>query len=232
MTRHLLDTQSFPFLFSKDQIARIQAILRKWGHENFMHFPWRNNSDPWQGLVVELLLQRTRAQAVVGVYAALIENYPTPDDMVHAPLDDVRELIYPLGLPYRANLLQQLAVAVVKLGQIPANLEELQKLPGVGAYVASAWLSFHANKRAVIIDANVVRWLCRMIDVSFDGETRRKKWFRALADSMTPTRSHRAYNYAVLDFAMQVCKPSTPECWDCPLARKYCQYSSKRSLFS
>lgn len=114
-------------------------------------------------------------------------------------------------------------------GRIPRTVEELMCLSGVGTYVASAWLSFHGGRRSTIIDANVVRWLCRLLDQPMDGETRRKKWLIELADSFTPTLGYKEYNYAVLDFTMQICT-TRPLCTQCPIGAKYCKFGWKQLL--
>lgn len=73
----------------------------------------------------------------------------------------------------------------------------------------------------MIIDANVVRWLCRIVGAKRDGETRRKKWLFDLADRITPNRNWKEYNYSVLDFTMQICV-AQPKCDNCPIGPKYC----------
>ena len=107
-------------------------------------------------------------------------------------------------------------------GSIPQTKSELMELPGVGEYVASSFLSFHAGQRSVIIDANVVRLITRMTGDEYDGETRRQRWLIDLADRLTPSRVYKDYNYGVLDLAMQVCK-SNPSCNVCPVS-KHCHY--------
>jgi A/G-specific adenine glycosylase len=106
--------------------------------------------------------------------------------------------------------------------RIPTDPAELVKLPGVGNYVAAAWLSFHNNTCAVLIDANIVLWLCRLILYPMDGETRRKAWLREMADDFTPEEDWKQYNYAVLDFTMEICG-RVPQCEVCPVGpTNYC----------
>lgn len=100
--------------------------------------------------------------------------------------------------------------------QVPDSYEELLKLPGIGPYAASAYLSLHRNQRAVLIDANIVRWLCRLLGRAMDGETRREAWVSHLASRLTPPIGFRDYNYAALDFTMKVCA-QTAHCEICPL---------------
>ncbi|MBQ2644295.1 hypothetical protein IJG14_01815 [bacterium] len=102
---------------------------------------------------------------------------------------------------------------------VPESKEELIKLPGVGEYVASAYLSLHQNKRAVIIDSNVVRLYGRFFGFETDGETRRKKWFIDLANKLTPKRNFYLYNYSLLDFPRNICTQK-PNCTKCILKLK------------
>ena len=205
----------------------ITKTLLGWGNKNFKNFPWRNTRNKWHALIAELLLQRTRVKSVVPVYEKLIKKYPKPADIANAPLEEIEEIVYSLGLPARANTLKRLAADVMHFdGQIPSDIDKIKKFPGIGSYIAAAWLSFHAGKKAVIIDANVVRWICRLVDRHCDGETRRKKWLIHLATSLTPSRKVKAYNYAVLDFTMEICAKK-PLCKYCPIGAKLCAYGQK-----
>jgi A/G-specific adenine glycosylase len=160
--------------------------------------------------------------SVVGVYHQFISRYPDPHQLAEASIKEIEVLIYPLGLRWRAPLIKKLGEELAKRdGIVPDSLEELLDLPGVGQYAAAAYLGFHGGKRAVIIDANVVRWLCRLVDKPYDGETRRKKWLIQLADAVTPTRRWAQFNYAVLDFTMQICAKA-PKCVVCPIGPAQC----------
>jgi len=151
-------------------------------------------------------------------------RYQRPSDLGKANISDIKALIGPLGLPQRAVLLQRLGIELSKTRGIPPdNLGDLLKLPAIGPYAAAAYLSLHREQRATIIDANVVRWICRLVDHHYDGETRRKKWFISLATRLTPQKNVRAYNYALLDFTIDVCSPR-PKCEQCPIGPAHCKY--------
>lgn len=172
----------------------------------------------WQALVAEVLLHRTRAAQVVPVFERLRRKYRSASAFGRATASEIEELARPLGLRWRGRLLRQLASDLGELrGRLPLELDDLQRLPGVGPYGAAATLSLHANRRAVIVDANVVRVLCRLVGMSWDAETRRKAWIWVLADRLTPEHDFRAYNYALLDLAMTICRPGKPRCSSCPL---------------
>ncbi len=212
---------------SDEAIDAIQSILLAWGAAHFKPFPWRTPAEPWHGLIAEILLQRTRAPNVIPVYAAFLQTFPTPGHLAVATVEAIEGVIYPLGLRWRAPLLQQLGAALVALdGAIPTELEALLALPGVGPYAAAAWLSFHGGGSSVLIDANIVRWLGRLVDMPVDGETRRKQWLIDLATRLTPPEDNRAYNYAALDFTMEICA-KVPACARCPIGAAWCAYGRR-----
>ncbi len=205
-------------------IEQIQTILLDWGKLHFQEFPWRNPAQQWHGLIAELLLQRTRAKNVIPVYLDFIRQFPEPALLTLATVEAIEKVIYPLGLRWRAPLLKALGEALVKNGnKVPENKTDLLNLPGVGPYAAAAYLSFHEEKRCSIIDANIVRLVGRLTGCPIDAETRRKKWLIEYIEALTPHHSVRNFNYALLDFTMEICSLS-PKCDLCPLGAKYCTF--------
>ena len=205
-------------------IAAIRRRVREWGRENYRPFAWREPKHSWHALIAEVLLQRTRAGNVAPVHEKFIARFPESQDLKTATLEEIEILIYPLGLRWRAPLLKQLFdYLAMNDGKVPATREELLQLPAVGPYVAAAMLSLHCGQRDVLIDANIVRWLCRLVGRPMDGETRRKQWLIELAEDVTPHRKVREFNYAALDFTMQICA-KVPKCSQCPLGPKLCVY--------
>lgn len=214
-------------LLAPAAITAIRRRVRKWGRENYRPFPWREPKRLWHALIAEVLLQRTRARNVVPVYEAFIARFPEAQDLKSATLEEIETLIYPLGLHWRAPLLKQLCDYLANTdGKVPTTREELLQLPAVGPYVAAAMLSFHCGRRGVLIDANIVRWLCRLVGRSMDEETRRKRWLIELADAITPRRKVHEFNYAALDFTMEICA-KVPKCEQCPIGSKLCLHGRK-----
>jgi A/G-specific adenine glycosylase len=198
--------------------------LLRWGRANYKQYPWRSESDPWLSFLAEFLLQRTRASQVEPVFTNIRERIPTARSLAVGGLPEVNRLTSKLGLHWRGPLLLRVAEEVAERGGAPPEtMADLRVLPGVGMYTAAAWLSLHRGKRAVIIDANVARWLSRVTGLPYNRDPRHVRWVQELADRLTPRRAFRDYNYAVLDFTMSVCTPRNPRCAVCPVLSD-CQY--------
>jgi A/G-specific adenine glycosylase len=175
-------------------------------------------------MVAELLLQRTRASQVEPVFNLFRERYPTAEALVQAGPAAATAMTQRLGLHLRGRMLYALALFLVEHGGLPPeDLASLRRVPGVGIYTAAAWLSLHRGKRAVIVDSNVARWLARLTGRSYPRDPRHVRWIRELAEQLTPKRAFRDYNYAILDFTMQICTSRAPRCTECPL-RMDCAY--------
>lgn len=212
------------FTFKDEIISSLQKNLINWGKKNYQNYLWRKPKRKWHALVAEIFLQRTKVKNVMPVYSEFIRTYSSISKLSKAPITEIEKMLLPLGLKWRAKYLKELIVELEKRkGKIPKDYQKLVKLPGVGHYVASAWLSFHAKKRAIIIDANIVRWLCRLFGVEMDGETRRKEWVKKNMELITPLNNFKEFNYAILDFTMTVCKKK-PNCFDCPITPTLCLF--------
>lgn len=211
-------------LASRTIALSIRRRLTSWSKAQLIDYPWRRETDPWLTLAAEIMLQRTRAAQVRLVFLDFRRMYPSVNAFIAAGPNAARALTDRLGLHWRGDLLYRAALAVQDLGgEPPETLQELRKIPGIGPYTAAAWLSLHRNKRAVIVDSNVSRWLSRMTGLPYERDPRHVRWVNELADHLTPPRAFRAYNYAVLDFTMTICTPRKPRCNECPL-HMLCSY--------
>jgi len=204
------------------------ALLKWWGTQNLESaFEWRERLPLWQGLLVEMMLQRTRAQQVQGVFKTLRARYPSARAIGEAPSEDLERLFKPLGLRWRRRLLIAYCRSVGRMeGRLPFDRKSLEQLPGVGTYASSAALSLHGGVRAPILDVNVVRIVCRLRGVAYDGETRRKRWVGELVNHLTPGAGWREFNYAMIDLGRLLCRPKNPRCPECPL-RRHCATGRK-----
>lgn len=203
------------------KIDYLRSRLRKWGRSNYVDYPWRRTNNLWHAIVAEIMLQRTRAEQVLPEYLQFCKKFITPEAFVNYSKDNEITIFNSLGLRWRNDRIKETGNYLAEKG-IPDTREELLKVPGIGDYVASAILSFHLNRRELLIDSNIVRFLGRYFGFEFGPETRRKKEFRELVDLVTPTIKVGTFNYAMLDFSMNICAPR-PDCSICPLSKK-CKY--------
>jgi A/G-specific adenine glycosylase len=209
--------------------STIQKSLLDWYATNQRSFPWRSTHDPFEVLLAEKLLQQTKVRdTVVSIYTHLLAKYPTAQDLMNAGVDELREIIQPLGLAYRASEIKKMATEVVELygSKVPSTLKELLNLTGVGDYSARAVLSFVYNQNVPIVDTNVARFLHRLcgIEDPLPANPARKKYLRCLATQLLPENETRDFNLAILDLCALVCTPQNPKCYACPL-QEFCAYA-------
>lgn len=142
----------------KKRLNAFRNYVLRWYHLHGRHeLPWRQTTDPYTILVSELMLQQTQVERVVPKFLAFLEKYPSSAELAQASLAEVLGMWQGLGYNRRAKFLWQTAQTVEKeySGVFPATLEELQKLPGVGPYTASAVSVFAFNNPEVVIETNI-----------------------------------------------------------------------------
>lgn len=199
-----------------------------WGREHFRPFPWRLTEDPYLVLMAEVMLHRTQARQVVPSYVRFIERYPSVSVLAQATDQDLHEALFSLGLRWRIDLIREMAATLMDSfdGEIPKNRAALLSLPGVSDYVTSAVRCFAWNLPDPLIDTNTVRVIGRLFDLEVKDSSRRNRRFRNLIRALVDPEEPRAYNYALLDLASQVCKKRpAPECFRCPV-RNHCVYGT------
>jgi len=118
------------------------AQLLAWFAENKRTFPWREGSiDPFVSIITELLLQRTKADAIADFYPKLLEFYSTPDKVLARGKDLIVNDLSVLGLQdRRARSLLAIAASIQDEygGIVPDDEAALLELDGVGRYIARA----------------------------------------------------------------------------------------------
>ena len=184
-----------------------------WGVPRLRELPWRDTRDPWRILVAEVMLQQTQVDRVVPRWREFLDHFPDPTTCADAPLGDVLRLWQGLGYPRRARNLHSTAVVVRDLhdGRIPADLDTLQTLPGIGPYTSRALLAFAFEHDVAVVDTNIARVLARCA-----GERLTARRAQAAADELVPEGHGWVWNQVLMDLGATVCRPS-PRCEECPL---------------
>jgi A/G-specific adenine glycosylase len=195
-----------------------------WYARHQRRLPWRGAADPYQVWVSEIMLQQTQVDTVIPYYRRWLERFPTVQALAAAPLQDVLAAWEGLGYYSRARNLHRAAQIVSGElgGALPATVEGLRALPGIGRYTAGAIASIAMGADAAVLDGNVKRVLARVFDFVDDVKSPagvKKLW--ALAESLVPPGRAGDYNQALMDLGATVCTPRAPQCAVCPL-RKQC----------
>jgi len=200
-----------------------RAILR-WHRLHPRSFPWRRRRDPYALLVGEVLLQRTRGELVVPVFEEFVRRWPNPEDLARARLSSIATVIRPLGLAKRAPILKDLGGALAEHGSVPAEPEELMRLPGIGPYAAHAVPVFAGGRDLPVVDWVIARVLRRCFGLGSDRRPNADPELWDLAADLAERGKARELWLGTLDFAAAVCKPR-PLCPTCPL-NSSCSYYS------
>jgi A/G-specific adenine glycosylase len=202
-----------------DSLAR--GVL-DWYHACARDLPWRrDDAAPWAVLVSEIMLQQTPVNRVLPVYAAWLERWPTPAALAEDRVAEAVRMWGRLGYPRRALRLHQTAVAVVARhgGEIPAELEALLALPGVGTYTARAVAAFAFRQRHAVIDVNVRRVLSRSLDGRDDDRSATSRADLVRLESLLPEDPKTAAraSVALMELGALICTARAPRCAACPI---------------
>ncbi|MCW2841702.1 MAG: adenine glycosylase [Aeromicrobium sp.] len=201
-------------------LARFHDDVIAWFGREARDLPWRRDASAWAVMVSEFMLQQTPVARVLPVYAAWMARWPTPADLAAEPTGEAVRAWGRLGYPRRALRLHAAAVAIVERhgGEVPASIDELRTLPGVGEYTAGAITSFAHRGRAVVMDTNIRRVFARVVSgVEFPaaGITAAE---RELATALLPAEDAHVWAAATMELGALVCTARSPRCVECPVA--------------
>lgn len=195
------------------------APLLQWYDDNRRDLPWRHTHDPYRIWVSEIMLQQTRAAAVIPYYERFFDALPTLEALAACPQEELLKLWEGLGYYSRAKNLQKAAQSLVTEygGAFPKKAEELQKLPGIGPYTAGAIASIAFGEMEPAVDGNVLRILSRLMDDDRDilQPATQKYWREYLKERMGQRPGD--LNQSFMDLGSLVCLPENPRCEGCPL---------------
>ena len=204
---------------SEDDFAR--ALLR-WHAVHGRHdLPWQREPSPYHVWVSEIMLQQTQVATVIPFYTRFMARFPDVATLAAAPLDAVLHQWSGLGYYARARNLKRAAARIANEhgGILPASLEALCALPGIGRSTAGAILSLAFGQRVPILDGNVKRVLTRYHGLAGwveDAAVLRALW--TLAEAHMPAERAGDYTQAIMDLGATVCVRRGPACPRCPLA--------------
>jgi A/G-specific adenine glycosylase len=206
---------------SSQTLNPLQDKLLKWYKQNKRRLPWRvPGLSPYAVWVSEIMLQQTRVETVIPYYEKWMRTFPTVQALAQAPEQAVLNAWEGLGYYSRARNFHKAAKRVVGEygGQLPRDLGELRKLPGIGRYTAGALASIIFGMDEPALDGNLKRVYARLFDVSEPVDSPAgEKILWELAKENLPEGKAADFNQALMDLGSMICLPKNPRCLLCPV---------------
>ncbi|MDR3248423.1 MAG: endonuclease III [Treponema sp.] len=206
------------------QWGRIIGALEKWRADlddpSVTTVAERYIRDPWAVLVSTILSLRTKDEVTLVTSARLLEKAPGPAELSKLKEEAIAKLAYPAGF-YRTKAASLKKIAAILLeqykGQVPADMDALLALPGVGRKTANLVLIEAFDLPGICVDVHVHRicnragWL-RSKDPEETEMTLRKK---------LPQKYWKGINKLLVLYGQNLCRPLSPYCSRCVIA-PYC----------
>jgi A/G-specific adenine glycosylase len=166
--------------------------------------PWRSTVDPYKIFVSEIMLQQTQVVRVIPKYEAFVLKFPSFKSLANARTGKVLELWSGLGYNRRALNLQRAAKIVTRnwKGVLPPDIEELDRLPGVGPATAAALYVYAFNRPAAYVETNI-----RTVFLHFFFNNKKKISDKAILGIVMKTVDHtepREWYYALMDYGAKL----------------------------
>ena len=185
--------------------------------------------DPYQLLVAVILSAQCTDKRVNMTTPALFQRFPTPQDMADSSAEEIYTYIKSISYPNNKakNLLGMAQTLVHDFdGIVPNNLDELQKLPGVGRKTANVMMAVAFDKPAMPVDTHVFRVSNRI------GLTRNSKNVleteKTLVAHLPQAVISKAHHWLILH-GRYVCLARKPKCDECGIT-KLCDFYQKKQL--
>ena len=203
----------------------MSSTIAAWYRENARDLPWRRPGfSPWGVLVSEIMLQQTPVARVIPRLEQWLARWPTPDALAaDSPAEAVRAWDR-LGYPRRALNLHAAATAIAERhgGEVPADVDALLALPGIGDYTARAVACFAFRMPVPVVDVNTRRVIARAVDGQGEaGPARTRPDLAAMAALLPDDDAETAHdvNAGAMELGQTVCTARSPKCEVCPIAK-------------
>ncbi len=144
---------------TQEVIRTFQNIIYSYFKQYRRDFPFRNEINPYNVIISEIMLQQTQTNRVVEKFQQFIQKFPDFQSLASAPLNDVLKVWQGLGYNRRAVALKRIAERVVNEfdGVLPADIDILKSFPQIGHNTASSIVAFAFNMPTFFIEVNIRR---------------------------------------------------------------------------
>lgn len=186
------------------------------------HYPgssgYLNFENEFQLLIAVLLSAQTTDKAVNKVTPELFKRWPDPKELSEADVEEVQEVIHSLGF-YKTKAQRCIDCAAMLLsefdGEVPSDIDELQKLPGVGRKTANVVLNdAFGIAKGVAVDTHVGRVARRL---GFSVHEDPSKVEQDLLE-LFPQEEWKYINKRWIALGREICDSRRPKCQKCFLA--------------
>ncbi len=179
-------------------------------------------SNPFELLVATVLSAQCTDAMVNQVTPALFARFPSSKEMADAPLQELEALVHSTGF-YR-NKAKNIKALSKMLdddwnGKVPAAMDELIRLPGVGRKTAGVVLSVFFDTPAIIVDTHFGRVSRRLGFTESENPDIIEKNIAELVPQKNWTKASHLLN----QHGRTYCHARAPRCKDCPI-RKMCPF--------
>ncbi|MBQ1185059.1 MAG: endonuclease III [Muribaculaceae bacterium] len=205
---------------------RYEGIL-SWFQENMPSPQTELHYDtPFHLLLAVILSAQCTDKRVNIVTPALFDAYPEPKDLAAATAEEVFDYIKSVTFPNnKARHLVNAARLIVDEfgGELPCDIDQLMRLPGVGRKTANVMLSVVWNQAAMAVDTHVFR-VSNRIGLTKDSKTPLETE-KTLVANIPEHLIAQAHHWLILH-GRYVCTARKPNCLECGI-RQYCRSYTK-----
>ena len=186
---------------------------------------------PYELIVAVILSAQCTDKRVNIITQEFFKQYPTVESLADADLELIFELIKSCSYPNnKAKHLSGMAKTLLQEfdGVVPSEIEDLQKLPGVGRKTANVIASVAFNKPAMAVDTHVHRVSAR-IGLTYNAKNpfeTEKQLVKYIPEEIL----NIAHHWLILH-GRYVCQARKPKCDECGL-KEFCKYGIKKDLLS
>lgn len=184
--------------------------------------------NPFELLVAVILSAQCTDKRVNMVTPALFKDYPTAEALAAATPETIFDYIRSISYPNnKAKHLVSMAKMLISdfAGQIPSDVDQLVKLPGVGRKTANVIASVVFDKPAMAVDTHVFRVSNRVgLTNAKNPLQSEKQLIKFIPEQLVP----RAHHWLILH-GRYICLARTPKCSECGIS-KFCKYFEKYVL--
>lgn len=211
-------------------------MLKKERFKHFLdhfgqHFPEAQTElhygNPYELLVAVILSAQCTDKRVNQVTPPLFERFPTPDSLANSSAEEVFEYIRSVSYP---NNKSKHLVGMARMllhefgGEVPANIDDLQKLPGVGRKTANVIASVIFNQPAMAVDTHVFR-VSKRLGLATQTASTPLAVEKQLVAHIPKDKIAVAHHWLILH-GRYVCLARSPKCGECSLTH-FCKFHEK-----